>query len=570
MRSSEVLTNIYQAGTYEYYLLTIETDQPHGFSSAEEFREGAEIEIFGYTVSSGVNPYNGTYNVYSVINQTKFTVLVDVSGTLPVDTSPGGIVKIKVKEWNDAVIRTGLFEEQNGLFFEHDGKNLYCVRRNSTEQIAGIVTATTDSSEIQGTNTKFLSQLTEGDYIVIKGQSYLINRIQSDNVLTITPDYKGSTISDTKIVKRNELKVKQSQFSIDKLDGSGPSGYIFDKNKMQMVFIDYSWYGAGKVRYGMRGLDGRVFYFHEFLNNNVNTEAYMRSGNLPGRFEIQTRSRRGKIQSSLTNVSNQLVIKTEDAVFLPQKGRIIVKNEYMEYTKSGTSGSNSILALNNRNIYGLLSGNVSANTNDSWTSFNQNCSPALSHWGVSVMMDGRFDEDKSYLFTASNESLRTVNGSQTLPLITVRLSPSVDYGISGFYGVKNLINRSTLVLKQIAVIADGLFLITARINCESTVFATNSNWKSPGNGSIAQYIDHSVSGGTVIGGDLIASTYTQDNFAYSYNVLDLEVVRELSNSILGGPNSYPDGPDTLTIFATNLYGSSRDSLGKISWTEAQG
>ena len=38
-----------------------------------------------------------------------------------------------------------------------------------------------------------------------------------------------------------------------------------------------------KIRYGMRGIQGEIFYFHEFVNNNLNTEAYMRTGKPTGK-----------------------------------------------------------------------------------------------------------------------------------------------------------------------------------------------------------------------------------------------------------------------------------------------
>ena len=39
-----------------------------------------------------------------------------------------------------------------------------------------------------------------------------------------------------------------------------------------MIFIDYSWYGAGKIRFGIRVEDGDIIYFHELKQNNINTE----------------------------------------------------------------------------------------------------------------------------------------------------------------------------------------------------------------------------------------------------------------------------------------------------------
>ena len=68
---------------------------------------------------------------------------------------------------------------------------------------------------------------------------------------------------------------------MDKGDGSGFTGYILDTNKIQMAYMDYSWYGAGKIRYGFKDANRHVKYFHEFLHNNKLDESYFRSGNLP-------------------------------------------------------------------------------------------------------------------------------------------------------------------------------------------------------------------------------------------------------------------------------------------------
>ena len=120
------------------------------------------------------------------------------------------------------------------------------------------------------------------------------------------------------------------------MNGSGPTGYTLDSNKMQMVFIDYSWYGAGRIRWGLRLQDGSIQYIHQAPQNNVNTEAYMRSGNIPARFEISSKSKNGKLLASVTTGSSTLTIKESDALFLPTNGTIVVNNEYMEYTKGGT------------------------------------------------------------------------------------------------------------------------------------------------------------------------------------------------------------------------------------------
>ena len=41
---------------------------------------------------------------------------------------------------------------------------------------------------------------------------------------------------------------------------------------------------------------------------------------------------------------------------------------------------------------------------------NPTYAPTLFHWGTSVIMDGTFDDDKAYLFTAPSKNLTFTNG----------------------------------------------------------------------------------------------------------------------------------------------------------------
>jgi hypothetical protein len=557
------------------YTMTIETEQYHGFGLPSSYRPGAEIELTGFEVTSGAN-YNVTASISNVNSAKTFQIDIPVTGSNPItDLNPGGIAQVVVRGWNDATVRTGMFDDQNGLFLEHDGQELYAVRRNSTQQLAGFVTIAANDSALTGTNTKFKSQLAEGDYVVIKGSTYLVTDIVSDTSLTIAPDYKGPSITDTKIVKVSELRTARTEFNIDQLDGTGPSGYIFDANKMQMVFIDYSWYGAGKIRYGMRGLDGEIFYFHDYINNNNNTEAYMRSGNLPGRFEITTKGINGKIQRELADDDTTTSIPTSIANRMPSQGTIVIKDEYMEYSKGAESGTNTILNLDNRNVGFLSDGNVPVLSPEltAFQTVNQNLSPVLSHWGVSVIMDGRFDEDKSYLFTAQNQTTRTIPAGESIPLITIRIAPSVDYGIPSFFGIRNLINRSSIILKTLGVVTDGQVALTARINANSTYYESDSSWLEVGNGSISQYADHELdlNDYPISDGDLVASFLTDEGTnRLSATYYDISDVRNLGNSILGGPNVFPDGPDTLVISVRNLGVTACNAAASIAWIESQG
>lgn len=78
----------------------------------------------------------------------------------------------------------------------------------------------------------------------------------------------------------------QTDWNIDKMDGTGVSGYTLDFTKVQYFIIDFAWQGVGKVRYGFL-LDGVVCYCHQHANANSSKFVYMTTPNLPMRFVIE-------------------------------------------------------------------------------------------------------------------------------------------------------------------------------------------------------------------------------------------------------------------------------------------
>ena len=139
-------------------------------------------------------------------------------------------------------------------------------------------------------DTNLSGQLSIGDFVVIRGSSYRVTNVPNKTTLHVQPAYKGVASSGVIVTKTIDVRVPQNEWNIDKADGTGPSGFVLDITKIQMAYIDYSWYGAGKIRFGFKDAKGHVKYMHEFLHNNVLEEAYMRSGNMPGRYEIENTS----------------------------------------------------------------------------------------------------------------------------------------------------------------------------------------------------------------------------------------------------------------------------------------
>lgn len=155
----------------------------------------------------------GTASGNSVIRQTIKRFKYDLGkSSLFVGTSMLGAPKANTRK------RYGLFDADNGLFFEVDSTAFKVVVRSSTS---------------------------------------------------------GSVV---------DTAVPQSDWNIDKFDGTGPSRFNINLDLVQIFVIDFQWLGSGRVRFGFY-FGGRIFYCHEISFGNTLSVPYMQSGNLPVRIE---------------------------------------------------------------------------------------------------------------------------------------------------------------------------------------------------------------------------------------------------------------------------------------------
>jgi hypothetical protein len=90
------------------------------------------------------------------------------------------------------------------------------------------------------------------------------------------------------VVRRNtsDNLISQDDWNIDKMDGTGNSGFSLEFTNTQLFVIDLEWLGVGRIRYGFY-IFGKIYYCHQIDNVNQLTEPYMKTANLPVRFELQ-------------------------------------------------------------------------------------------------------------------------------------------------------------------------------------------------------------------------------------------------------------------------------------------
>jgi hypothetical protein len=468
------------------------------------------MQIGSTCVISGVSStgFEGTYTVANIISESILTVTATnvLSTTTAVINSPCTLQNLR---WHGSTVRAGTFDDQNGMFWQYDGIQMAAVLRSSTFQVAGTVTVTPGSSQILGSNTRFIDQLHEGDRIVIRGMSHLVTAITSATWLYINPPFRGiTTSSGVKMSKTNEIAVPQNQWNIDRLDGSNgpfnPSGYNLLPNKVQMIGLQWTWYGAGFIDWMLRGPDGNYLFCHRMKNSNNNNEAYMRSGNMPVRYEVQNEGAKSYLTFGIATTGNGLQIA--DTTFFPDSGVVLVDNELIRYNgRSTTTGAGNLLNLTrNTTITNYISGNfrdlTAGPTATHWTGTGVillSClaTPSISHWGSAFMTDGGFDNDRGYIFNYQATNV-TVSTRKTTAF-AIRLAPSVSNAIVGDLGVRDLINRAQLLLQSLEITAGGANSTATAIVIEGVINPSNY----PGNPNLITWntLQGSVQGGSAIG-----------------------------------------------------------------------
>jgi len=576
-------------------IVTGTTKYPHGLTRT------SAVKIKGATD----NAFNGTFNVRAF---TEFTFSYYLTAP-PTSSIPDGIISYNIDGWANSAVRCGLFDYQNGMFYEFDGQDLYTVRRSSVQQLTGTVNVTAGSNILSGTDTNFSGQLAVGGRVVIRGGSYKITHIPDKTTMHVQPAYKGVSASGVVATKTEDIRVPQSQWNIDKADGTGPSGFVLDLTKIQMAYMDYSWYGAGKIRFGFKDANGHVKYMNEFLHNNVIEEAYMRSGNMPGRYEIEnTSDTLPTYVPSLFHWGTSVIMDgkfDDDKAYLFTAASNTLSFSNGDVQEANPSGNSALVAYyrnrNERDYYVRIPFNASSHGSKFstgvplYTSNGQLNGETVAYSYYSgndiqiLIYLGRYNYRNPPAIYPQVTSSDTVGiGGQAgveqvdlrnlLPLISIRLAPSVDNNLTGALGQREIVNRMQLQLKQMGI------TITHDCNVDLILNGgiSNRTFTTVNPPSLSQLVTHKA-GDKIIGGTNIFSLRAsggQENAAGTKRLsatsdFDISQIIDLGNSILGGDGTFPNGPDILTIALRAIDTSEISGVtplkvsGRITWTESQ-
>lgn len=187
-----------------------------------------------------------------------------------------------------------------------------------------------------------------------------------------------------------ETKVVQTDWNIDKFDGTGYSGQGtgpehtggLDVTKSNLLWMDIEWLGVGDVRCGFL-VDGLLKTAHVFHNDNRNPTTYMRSAILPLRYEIfnkgvtTSNTTMRQICSTVISEGGYTQINQTRSASNPLTGKNLTNgiNNPMVSVRLKNGRLNAVAIPVTLDMYGLqataykyrIYENVTSLTGDSWT-----------------------------------------------------------------------------------------------------------------------------------------------------------------------------------------------------------
>jgi hypothetical protein len=539
------LRNVTSTGTAIGSTITVTTDDVD-----HNLQVGATVSLNGIFTAG----YQDTYVVATIVDERTFTITAKnvLGATTALLDGPSFVV---VEKWTGSIVRAGTFDDQNGQFWQYDGQYMSIGRRSSTFQLSGNVTAIPDSNLLNGASTRFTSQLTVGDRIVIRGMSHIVTGITNDTSLTMSPDYRGTnTASGIKVAKTIDFIIPQSKWNGDRCDGSNgpfnPSGYRIEPGKMQMIGLQWTWYGAGFIDWMLRGPEGKYIFVHRIRGNNLNREAYQRSGNSPVRYEVINESAKASLTATIDAAAT--VIPINDVTLFPPSGTVYIDNELIAYSgRSTTTGPGNLtgaVRATNLSIYvagsqrTFTAGPAATHTNTTGVLFcGITATPNISHWGSAFIQDGGFDQDRGYLFNYQSTNILASTTKQTAFLI--RLAPSVSNSLIGDLGDRDLLNRAQLLLQALEITADsgtGGLIIEGVLNPQNyPTNVTDIVWnglQTSGAGGLPSFSQVASGGSVIWAGGASQTTTAITTQAFPTGSITLELIPGNSNSTISGYN----------------------------------
>jgi hypothetical protein len=377
------------------------------------------------------------------------------------------------------------------------------------------------------------------------------------------------------VVVRSDVGGLPTDTRVELSDWNGDKNIInqLNWNNIQMLWVEYTWYGAGVARFGTF-LDGQPYILHQMAFGNKNTVyPWARTGNLPVRYEQRnlTNIPGAGANNSMYHWGVSVIVEggrdaqrgfTYSYGMSPQTPRRTIPQNSVRYpvmTIRGRPMGTQEYASPGQGITpnsAIVSGNSSVITvtGTPWTT---------NQWqGRCVYFSNSSGATATARIISSNAT-SLVFQDNVLGSANTSGVPTALTGAGNSY-IIGIPNRGQLLPQTLLVSSDALCTIelVAGSQVNSPVTLANSSFQTVASlGSTYSFATRDVSANSTIGGEVVMA-FTSPSGGSGLQQIDLTNLFPLYNNIRGS------SPDTLTVAITTPAGQSANVGAHIIAQEA--
>lgn len=337
--------------------ITINTDTPNG-DAFGRFRMSSPFQLFDSKELNGSQ--DRIWNEQLAVN-----------GTVTKDT-PNSQLLLTVPDAGSFAIR------------QTKQRYAYQAGKSQLALLTGVLPTVVDSRGTLG--------LAEEDQATNVTPFEIHNGIYWQNANDGTTDKNGMHVC----VSKNGVhtKVHQDDWNVDKFDGNGASKVVVNWENAQIFGFDFEWLGTGRVRFHLN-LNGVTFIAHEFNFANFVDTVYMKTPNLPVRYEARSTGGNLTVQKICSSIQSEGGVEPA--------GITHIGSSVLNAINDDTAGLNNTV-LSVLRLQSLIPYSVIKLISNSLLSFSNNS----LRWSI-ALVDGNFEILDNGVVTAIDDLVGSID-----------------------------------------------------------------------------------------------------------------------------------------------------------------
>lgn len=332
------------------------------------------LDTGDYVTISGTTNFNGTFGPITFVDSDNFTfyaagnALAETAGTLVGKDYAGRALGV-----TGYTQRAGFFTQEQALQVGFDNKKFGVLRQNGGKaHIQTIQVLTVDTGEnltvtlnddavVFASSATTPAEQTKEIYDALLADALIsakwILEWSEDTVtalsrsvaplagtFSVTTDGTGThslTVAQTGVAHTTNWTYQEA-FTLDKLDGTGPSGMTLDPTKLNVFQVNLRWLGAGRIQYAIEDPVGAMIPFHVETYANENSDVHLDNPSM----------KLGYVAASLGG-SNEEVVVAGASMMGAIEGNINITNFPVAHSRKRTidTNLNHIFTIKNKLIF---------------------------------------------------------------------------------------------------------------------------------------------------------------------------------------------------------------------------